>query len=241
MFPAEPRESLSVVIPTLDEEERLPVLLGSLGACGADAPEEVIVVDGGSRDRTVEVAERAGARVVRAPRGRGAQLRHGAEAATGDLLLFLHADTRVAPPALAAVRRTLRDPGPIAAGLRQRIDQRGAVYRLIERAADLRVRCGWVYGDSGLVVRRRAYEEVGGFRDLPLFEDLDLSRRLRRRGRIRLVRAAELTVSARRWQRDGAVRRTVWNWLLTVAWLAGVDPARLVRYYRPWGGTVEQP
>jgi rSAM/selenodomain-associated transferase 2 len=234
--PRPSRPTLSVVVPTLDEEERLPELLASLAASAPDGPDEIVVADGGSRDRTVQVAERAGARVVRAPRGRGAQLAHGARATTGDVLLFLHADSRVSPTALAAVRSTLDGASaPIAVGLRQRIEGRGALYRLIERGANLRVRLGIVYGDSGLAVRRGAYEAVGGFREVPLFEDLDLARRLRRRGPVRLAGAAVLTISARRWRRDGVLRRTLLNWCLTAAWLAGVDPARLARYYPAQG------
>lgn len=232
--------ALSVVVPTLDESAFLPALLDSLARCGEQAPEETIVVDGGSADDTLEIARRAGARTIRAPRGRGGQLRRGALAATGDVLLFLHADVRVEAGSLAAVRAAFRDPDVIATGMRQRIDGDGLLYRLIERTADLRVRGGWVYGDSGLAVRRADYERVGGFAELPLFEDLDLSRRLRRRGRVRLLRDAELAVSARRWQRDGVLRRTCVNWLLTAAWLAGVAPSRLVRYYPPARGAARQ-
>ena len=226
--------SLSVIVPVLDEERWLPGLLASLAA-GTRVPDEVIVVDGGSRDATTRLAAAAGARVLAAPRGRGAQLGEGARHAAGELLLFLHADMRLAPEALAAVVDAFADEGTIAAGLKQRIDATGRLYRMIEGAANRRVRRGSVYGDSGLAVRRAIYDEVGGFRALPLFEDLDLTRRLRRRGRIAFVDGARFTLSARRWEREGPVRRTVKNWALTLAWRAGVDPARLARYYLPDG------
>jgi GT2 family glycosyltransferase len=131
----------------------------------------------------------------------------------------------------AALRRAFAEPALLAVGMRQRIDHPRGIYRWIEGAANARVRRGIVYGDSGLCVRRAAYAEVGGFRDLPLFEDLDLARRLRRAGAVRLVPEAELTISARRWEREGVLRRTFLNWGLTVAYLCGVAPARLVRYY----------
>lgn len=225
--------SLSVVIPTWNEAGQLPQCLASL-ARQAHA-HEVIVSDGGSADGTAELAGRLGARVVAGERGRGAQLARGARIARGELLLFLHADAHLAPGALEAVARTFADPAVIAAGLRQRIVHEARFYRWIERAADARVRAGWVYGDSGLAVRRSAYEAVGGFRPLALFEDLDLSKRLRRHGRIAFVAAAELACSPRRWEREGRLRRTLKNWVLTGLWAAGVDPARLARFYPPHG------
>lgn len=228
---------LSVVVPTWNEERCLPLLCASLGFGAPPArgrrPDELIVADGGSSDRTQELARAAGARVVACARGRGAQLACGARAASGELLWFLHADVIVQPGSVEALLAAFEDPALTACGVRQRIDAPGAIFRCIERAADLRVRLGRVYGDSGLAVRRAAYESVGGFRDLPLFEDLDLARRLRARGSIRLVEGALTRVSARRWRAEGALRRTLVNWLMTGAWALGVAPERLVRYYRP--------
>lgn len=221
---------VSVVVPTLNEEAELPHLLTSLAGEGVA---EVLVVDGGSADATEEVAREHGARWLVAQRGRGAQLAAGGEAATGDLLFFLHADARLAPGSVAAVRRAFADPEVVATGMRQRVDDPRRIFRGIERMADARVRRGWVYGDSGLAVRRSAYEAVGGFRPQPLFEDLDLSRRLQRRGRILLVEEGGIHVSARRWRVHGPVRQTIRNWLLTVGWASGMDPERLARYYRP--------
>jgi rSAM/selenodomain-associated transferase 2 len=227
-----------VVVPTLDEAATLPRLVASLEEAGpGERPEELLVVDGGSRDGTPELARALGARVLSAPQGRGSQLARGAAEARGELLFFLHADACLMPAALRAVRASFDDPATIAVGLRQRIDHPGRIYRWIERAADRRVRAGWVYGDSGLCVRRSAYEAAGGFRDQPLFEDLDLTRRLRALGAVRLVPEAEIVVSARRWEREGVVRRTLKNWCLTAAWAAGVAPARLARYYPPEGSS----
>ena len=242
------RRTLAVVVPTLDEAQALPHLLASLSfAPGAGpprgdpgAPELVVVADGGSRDATRDVARAHGALVVETSRGRGRQLAAGARAAQADLLVFLHADASVAPGALASVRAAFRSPDLVAAGMRQRIEARGLLYRAIERAANLRVHLGRVYGDSGLCVRRSAYEAAGGFRDLPLFEDLDLARRLRRLGRVELVQGAELRVCARRWREEGVLQRTVKNWLLTAGFCLGVDPARLERHYRPRRSGLEE-
>jgi len=234
--------SLAVIVPTLEEARRLPGLLRALApGHGSDAPDEIVVSDGGSRDETAEVATGLGARVVTGSAGRGVQLARGADAVEADLLLFLHADARLRSGSIAAVRSAFLDPELVAVGMRQRIDHEGGLYRWIERAADARVRFGWIYGDSGLAVRRDAYRAVGGFRPLPIFEDLDLSRRLRRRGRLRLVREAEISVSPRRWERDGALWCTFRNWCLTVAWAAGVSPSRLVRFYPPHQGARDAP
>lgn len=229
--------SLCALVPTLDEAERLPELLARLrSGADDDRADEVIVADGGSSDGTRSVAAAGGARVLLAPRGRGTQLARGAAQASAELLLVLHADCLPRPGALAALRRAFDDPRLDFAAMRQRIDDPGTLFRAIERASSLRSGLlGIVYGDCGLCVRRSAYEGAGGFRDLPLFEDLDLSRRLARRGRGRLVRDAELLVSARRWRREGPLRCTLRNWILTLAWLAGVAPERLARHYSPNG------
>lgn len=245
-------DRLGVVIPALDEAEVLPRLLARLRTGAAeDRADEVVVVDGGSRDGTVELARAAGAVVVRTERGRGRQLAAGAEATSAELLLFLHADTVPAPGALVALRAAFRDPSVNATGMAQRIDAHGFLFRWIERAANARVRrFGLVYGDSGLAVRHEVYRAVGGFSDLPLFEDVDLSRRLARSApgasssssspsspsspgdaRPRFVPEARLHVSPRRWQREGVIRSTARNWLLTVGYALGVDPNRLARFY----------
>lgn len=224
---------LSVVVPTLDEAANLPRLWAALRA--QDVPFEGLVSDGGSRDGTPELARALGATVLCGARGRGQQLARGAQAARGELLLFLHADTWPAPGALAALLAAFAEPALVATGMRQRIDHPARFYRLVERAADRRVRRGWVYGDSGLCVRRTALAAVGGVPPLELFEDLELTRRLRRHGRVALVERAELVISARRWERDGRVRRTLLNRALTALYFAGVPPRLLARAYRPMG------
>ena len=225
------RCTLSVVVPCLDEEQSLPALLTSLAAAGHAAPDEVLIVDGGSEDATCELARAAGATVHVSERGRGRQLALGASRSSGELLLFLHADSHLEQGALEHIRAAFHDASLAYAGLKQCIEHPGRFYRWIEAAADARVRRGMVYGDSGLCVRRSAYDSAGGFAPQDLFEDYDLSRRLRAQGSWTWIESAELVISARRWQREGILRRTLKNKLLTLAFRSGIDPARLVRYY----------
>lgn len=223
---------LAVIVPTLDEAGCIPKLLSALATAeGAGRPDEVVVVDGGSRDRTRELCRQAGVRVLQSPPGRGVQLAAGARAVSSEVLLFLHADHRPGPGALAVLRRAYCDRATEWTAMRQVIDSDGRFYRWVERAADARSRRGMVYGDSGLAVRREVYEAVGGFPELPLFEDVDLSVRLRQRSPVHFLAEAELHISSRRWQREGRVACTVRNWALRMAYGMGVSPATLVRFY----------
>jgi rSAM/selenodomain-associated transferase 2 len=197
-MPPGPRPALlvSIVVPALDEAAALPTCLAALRA--QTPPFELLVVDGGSRDATVELAQRLGARVLAAPRGRGRQLAAGAAAARGDVLLFVHADTRLPPRALDRLRAAVAR-GRAAGAFTMRFDRPGPVWRLVEVIADAWCAAtGNLFGDRAMFATRAAYEQVGGFRDLPLMEDLDLALRLRRAGvRLTMLRGPVVT-SARR-------------------------------------------
>ncbi len=219
--------SVSVIVPTLNEEG---CLAETLRAVRRQGPREIIVADGGSTDGTRWAA--AGAdQFLDAPRGRAAQMNAGAARASGDVLLFLHADCRPEDGALAEAERLLRRPGVAAGCFRMRVAAEGPLYRLIDACATARVRLtGLVYGDQGLFVRREVFRRAGGFPPLRLMEDVFFSRALRRLGRV-VVAPRRLLVSPRRWQRAGLVRQTLRNWTLTALAAGGVHPDRLAAFY----------
>ena len=216
---------LSVVIPTLNAEPHLADCLERMKEA-----DEIIVVDGGSSDSTVPAAERAGARIVMAPKGRGTQLAAGAEAARGDWLLFLHADTLPARGWRAAVQLHVDAHPGKAACFRFRLAEKAWQARAIERAVAARVAwLGMPYGDQGLLVSRRLYDEAGGYRPLPLMEDVDFARRIGRR-RLALLGEDAFT-SGERWRRDGWLRRSARNLLCVTLYRLGMPPERLARFY----------
>ncbi len=218
---------ISIVVPALNEES---VLAESLANLRAQAPHEIIVVDGGSTDATIVRAGQADL-VLNGPRGRAAQMNHGAAHATGDILLFLHADCLLEAGALAAVGRALNHPRTVAGCFRMQVRAGGWLYRSIDACATARVRfTGIVYGDQGLFLRRETFTALGGFPRVRLMEDVLLSLRLRNLGRIAVV-PRRIFVSARRWQRQGIIRQTLRNWGLTALAAAGVHPDRLARFY----------
>jgi uncharacterized protein len=220
---------ISVIIPALNEEKCIGRTLQSLQQ-GAGV--EVIVVDGGSADDTVRQAKAAGARVMVAAGGRACQLNVGAQAAPGDILFFLHADTLAPPGFDRAMRAALQDPRVAAGAFRLGIRGASAGLRLVEHLANWRSRwLGLPYGDQGLFVRADLFRELGGFPELPIMEDYVMVRRLGRRGRLVTLPLAVAT-SGRRWQSLGIWRTTLINQMMIIGYSLGVEPAVLARWYR---------
>ena len=227
---------LSIVIPTLNAADTLDATLAALddgGARGANIPAlETIVVDGGSSDGTRAVAETLGARVVAATSGRGRQMIAGADAAEGEWLLFLHADTRLAPGWSAAAAAFMADPanGERAGYFRFALDDRAPAARRVERLVAWRCRrLGLPYGDQGLLIARSFYEALGGYRPLAMMEDVALVRRIGRR-RLVALDATALT-SARRYERDGYIARPARNLLCLGLYFLGLPPRLIARLY----------
>lgn len=222
---------LSIVVPILDEDVALPRLLDHLRAqCGPGSGCSAIFVDGGSSDTSLELLRAAGVLYIEADRGRAQQMNAGAAATDGDVLLFLHADTQMPTGWANAVRDAIRD-GHVGGFFRVRLQSARPLLRLTGWLISRRSRLtGIATGDQAIFVARDAFDDLGGYAPLPLFEDVELARRLKARGS---VASLGLTVqtSARRWERLGTARTILRMWLLRALYWAGVRPDRLARYY----------
>ncbi|WP_439536290.1 TIGR04283 family arsenosugar biosynthesis glycosyltransferase [Methyloversatilis sp.] len=222
---------LSVVLPALNEAATIGEALSRMPATDV-CDMERIVADGGSLDDTASLAAAQGARVVRAPRGRALQMNAGAQAATGDVLLFLHADTQLPPDAFARIDRA------IAAGAQWgrfdvRIEGRHPLLAVVAAMMNLRSRLtGIATGDQAIFCTRALFDALDGYAPIALMEDIDFSTRARSRSRPACLRARVIT-SGRRWERQGVLRTIVLMWRLRLRYFFGADPGDLARDYRP--------
>jgi rSAM/selenodomain-associated transferase 2 len=221
---------LSIVVPALDEAANLARLLPELRRACPGA--EIIVVDGGSRDGTADVARgQAGVQLLEGARGRARQMNAGARQAGGDVLLFLHADTSLPDGAPVAIAAALADPAVVGGRFDVRFDSRRRVLRIVAWFMNARSRATSICtGDQAIFVRRADFEAVGSYPDVPLMEDIELCRRLKARGRLAALRA-RVTTSARKWEREGPLRTIGLMWALRLLYFCGVAPARLYRWY----------
>jgi len=222
---------VSIIIPTLNEAGRIATLIEQLQALPGE--KEILVVDGQSDDQTATLAEKRGATVITSPRGRGLQMHAGALAASGETLWFLHADSCPAIDSLAAIHTALADPKTVAGNFTLIFDGPSRAARHLTWLYPKLRWLGLSYGDAGIFILRTAYDAAQGFQPLPLFEDLDLIRRLKKLGRFAHL-PTPLTTSSRRFEgRWGYLRAwAIWITLQTLYWL-GVSPHLLVRWYRP--------
>jgi rSAM/selenodomain-associated transferase 2 len=222
--------SLSIIVPVLDEADRIGAALSALAPMRARGA-EVIVADGGSRDRTMDIARPLADRVIAAPRGRGAQMNAGAAAATGAALLFLHADTTLPPDADRLVLDGLKQSALSWGRFDVRIEGDSRLLAVVSGFMNGRSRLtGIATGDQAMFVTREAFAAAGGFPDIPLMEDIALSKQLKRVSRPLCLRT-RVTASGRRFNERGAIQMILLMWRLRLAYFLGAEPAELARRY----------
>ncbi|MGH7825768.1 MAG: TIGR04283 family arsenosugar biosynthesis glycosyltransferase [Candidatus Binatia bacterium] len=219
---------ISVIIPVLNEEK---TIRAAVGAVTSLRPHEVIVVDGGSTDRTREICAELGATLLASRPGRALQMNQGARRASGDVLLFLHADTRLPLSAFDDIRAALKNPRSVGGRFDVKLDNDRWLFRIVGVMISLRSRLSRVAtGDQGIFVRREVFERIGGYPEVPFMEDIAFSRALKRTGRVACLRSRVIT-SARRWEMEGVGRTIMKMWTLKSLYLLGVSPLRLKRFY----------
>ncbi|MCM0590755.1 MAG: TIGR04283 family arsenosugar biosynthesis glycosyltransferase [Gloeotrichia echinulata DVL01] len=220
---------ISIIIPTLNEAGNIKQAIASTQP---STNIEVIVVDGGSQDDTREIAQSLGAKVISSSPGRAVQMNTGALAASGDILLFLHADTRLPTEFDIMIRTALQQPGIVAGAFTLQIDTSGWGIRWVEWGVNWRSRLWQMpYGDQAIFITKEIFQQIGYFRELPIMEDFELIRRLKPIGRIAIIKVPVIT-SARRWLQTGILKTTLINQIVIIAYLLGVSPARIRSWYR---------
>ena len=222
-------EKISIIIPVLNEAKTIDqVLVRLLNIQNV----EVIVVDGGSKDETIATAQSLGVKVICTAAGKASQMNAGAAVATGDILVFLHADTLLPPGFDILIRHALQDTEIVAGAFELRIDAQLPGLRFIEKMVNRRSHFfSMPYGDQSIFLKATTFEQIGGFPNLPIMEDFEIMRYLKRRGKIVTLSASVLT-SGRRWQKLGVVKTTLINQVVIVAYLLRVSPDLIVRWYR---------
>jgi rSAM/selenodomain-associated transferase 2 len=219
---------ISVIVPVLNEEKTIASALRALLQL---SPHEIIVVDGGSGDRTAEICRSLSIKIFSWERGRARQMNFGARRATGDVLLFLHADTRLPQTAFADIATALGDPRCLGGRFDVELEGSHPMLKIVGALINYRSRATKIgTGDQAIFARREAFERIGGYPDIPLMEDVALCRALKRLGGVACLRTRVMT-SARRWESDGVWRTILRMWTLKILYLAGVSPARLKQFY----------
>lgn len=228
------KPSISVIIPVFHEASRINDTIGHILEVSAGASVEILVVDGDPSGETIREIQHSAVRTTTAETGRGFQLNRGASLAKGEILLFLHADTRLPAGAFDRITETMKDRRIAGGAFRLAIDSPLWPFRFIEKAVWHRSRrLGLPYGDQGIFLRRQYFNDLGGFRSVPIMEDVDLMRRIRKsKGRIFILDDAVVT-SARRWEEEGILYCTLRNWRLLLLFFLGVPPEKLLKHYPP--------
>ena len=223
---------ISIIIPALNEAQNIASTLNCMQPMRKRG-HQIILVDGGSRDNTIVLAEPLVDRLLCSSAGRAAQMNTGAAAASGKLLWFIHADTHMPPDTDVLLTNALYHSEKEWGRFDIRLSGDAAALRIIEQMMNWRSRLsGIATGDQGIFIHRDTFEQIGGFADIPLMEDIEISRRLKRTAGRPLCLSRKLTTSSRRWERQGILPTIVLMWRLRLAYWLGANPADLARQYR---------
>ena len=221
-------QTITIIIPTLNESGYIDKTCKHLKKM--DSNIELIIVDGGSSDDTMALGSRHG-RVISSKRGRAIQMNAGALKATGKILWFLHADCLPHPESIHKIKEVVSAEGVIAGAFEYLLDGNGSLYRISEYLSNRKNRfLNLIYGDMGIFVDAQIFKQLGGFREIPIMEDMDFCKRIKKVGKIVILPYCILT-SARRWKKEGPFKNIIRNWALQLGWALGVSPLYLVRWY----------
>jgi len=224
---------ISIILPVLNEAERINEILFHLRAQDRDGMSEVIVVDGDPEGSTIDAIWEGEAIRATSEKGRARQMNYGASCASGDVLLFLHADTLLPDTALFRIMNVMEDPGVVAGAFDLGIHTKKAIFRITEQYVALRTRLTRVpFGDQAVFIRREYFENIGGYRDIPIMEDVELMARIKKRGDRIVIIPDKVMTSARRWEKEGILYCTFRNWMLQVMYVLGMPPERLAKWYK---------
>ncbi len=223
----------SIIISVIHEEGVINSTIEHLETLQVSASMEIIVVDGDRSGETIGVIRNGNVRTATGEKGRGNQMNRGAAMARGDIVVFLHADTRLPPDAFALMEGALSDPVCLVGAFDLAIDSGRPIYRLLAKIASFRSRITRIpYGDQTFFFRRDYFNDIGGFANIPLMEDVEIMRRIKKRGGRIAILNRSVTTSARRWEKEGILLCTLRNWLLISLYFFGVSPERLSKFYK---------
>ena len=224
---------ISVIIPVLNEAEGINGLIYHHRDLEGGKDVEIVVVDGDPAGSTIKTIHDAGVVTAIGERGRSVQMNRGAALAEGDILLFLHADTFLPQNAFTSVREAFQDEGYMAGCFDLGVGSARKIFRITERSVALRTRITRIpFGDQAIFIRREYFERIGGYREFPIMEDMELMRRVRGRGDVICIIPDKALTSARRWEQEGVLFNTFRNWMLQTLYCCGVSPKHLARFYR---------
>lgn len=222
----------SIIIPVLKEQDRINALIEHVHSQGYEGTCEIIVVDGDTQGGTIKVIQDEDVISITSKKGRAFQMNTGAELAHGEVLIFLHADTKLPTNALEKISRVLQDEKYVGGAFNLAIDSDKLFLKYVAARASFRYRLNRIpYGDQAIFIRKDYFDQIGRFRDIPLMEDVNLMRRIKKDGKKILILHDKVMTSARRWERDGALYTTMRNRILMALFYLGVSPHQLAKYY----------